>query len=83
MLVLALSLLAYNLGNLWRLALPQRIRELVADEPAATASEDRRAAVKHARYSWLLLAEGHLSRRRFGAMLGRIAVLAVPTGSRR
>jgi len=84
MLVLALSLLAYNLGNLWRrLALPQRIRELVADELAATASEDRRAAVKHARYYWLLLAKGHLSRRRFGAMLGRIAVLAVPTGSRR
>jgi hypothetical protein len=43
---LALSLLAYNLGNLWR------------------------RLVKHARYYWLLLAEGHLNRRRFGAMLG-------------
>ena len=29
--------------------------------------------VKHARYYWLLLAEGHLTRRRFGATLGRIA----------
>jgi hypothetical protein len=26
--------------------------------------------VKHARYYWLLLAEGHLTRRRFGAMFG-------------
>jgi hypothetical protein len=36
--------------------------------------------VKHARYYWLLLAEGHLTRRRFGAMLGQIALLPVPTG---
>jgi hypothetical protein len=28
----------------------------------------------------LLLAEGHLTRRRFGAMLGRIALLRIPTG---
>jgi len=34
--------------------------------------------VKHARYYWLLLAEGHLNRRRFGAMLGRIALLPLP-----
>ena len=41
---LALSLLAYNLGNLWRrLALPKN-RGLVADESAATAGEDRRTA---------------------------------------
>jgi hypothetical protein len=36
--------------------------------------------VKHARYYWLLLAEGHLNRRRFGAMLGRIALLPILTG---
>ena len=36
--------------------------------------------VKHARYYWLLLAEGHLNRRRFGAMLGRIELLPVPAG---
>src|ERR1035441_10391262 len=36
--------------------------------------------VKHARYYWLLLAEGYLTRRRFGAMLGRIAQLPIPTG---
>jgi hypothetical protein len=38
--------------------------------------------VKHARYYWLFLAERHLTRRRFGAMLGRIALLPEPTGWR-
>ena len=36
--------------------------------------------IKHARYYWLLLAEGHLTRRLFGSMVRRIAVLPVPTG---
>jgi hypothetical protein len=36
--------------------------------------------VKHARYYWLFPAEGHLNRRRFGAMLGLIALLSVQTG---
>jgi len=36
--------------------------------------------VKHARYYWLLLAEGHLNRRRFGAMLRSIAMLPVRAG---
>jgi hypothetical protein len=71
---LALSLLAYNLGNLWRrLALPKRIENW-----SLTSLQQR--LVKHARYYWLLLAEGHLTRRRFGAMLGRIALLPIPTG---
>ena len=40
-----LSVIAYNLGNLWRrLVLPQRIGNLVLDEPPATAGQDRRAA---------------------------------------
>jgi hypothetical protein len=55
-------------------------QELVADKFAATAGEDRGRLVKHARYYWLLLAEGHLTRRRFGAMLGRIVLLPMPTG---
>ena len=38
--------------------------------------------MKHARYYWLLLAEGHLNRRQFGAMLGRIALLPTPTHNR-
>ena len=36
--------------------------------------------VKHARYYWLLLAEGHLTRRVFGAILRRIWGLAVAGG---
>ena len=36
--------------------------------------------VKHARYYWLLLAESHLTRRLFGAMLQRIWALPVPAG---
>ena len=39
--------------------------------------------VKHARYYWLFLAEGHLNRRRFGAMLGRIAAAAGTDGIER
>lgn len=36
--------------------------------------------LKHARFYWLLLAESHLTRRRFGTMLQRIWALPVPTG---
>ena len=36
--------------------------------------------IKHARYYWLLLAEGHLNRRLFGDMLRRIWALPVPGG---
>ena len=39
-----------------------------------------RRLVKHARYYWLLLAEGHLTRRLLGAMLDRIWALPVPGG---
>jgi Transposase DDE domain group 1 len=73
---LQLSLLAYNFGNLWRrLALPKRI-----DAWSLTSLQQRlvktgRRLVKHARYCWLLLAESHLTRRRFGTMLQRIWVL--------
>ena len=36
--------------------------------------------LKHTRYYWLLLAESHLTRRVFGAMLGKIAALPLPAG---
>jgi hypothetical protein len=36
--------------------------------------------VKHARHYWLLLAEGHLTRRKFAAILRRVAALPVPAG---
>ncbi len=76
-----LSVLAYNLENLWRrLVLPRRI-----DGWSLTSLQQRLVKtggrlVKHARYYWLLLAEGHLMRRLFASMLGRIAGLPVPTG---
>ena len=36
--------------------------------------------VKQAGYYWLLLAEGHLTRRLFASMVCRIAALPVPAG---
>ena len=75
------SVLAYNLGNLWRrLVLPARI-----DTWSLTSLQQRLVKtggrlVKHGRYYWLLLAEGHLTRRLFAAMPQRIWALPVPTG---
>ena len=43
---------------------------LVADKSPAAAGEDGGPSVKHARYYWLLLAEGHLNRRLFGGCCG-------------
>ena len=76
-----LSLIAYNLGNLWRrLVLPKRI-----DSWSLTSLQQRLVKtggrlLKHARYYWLLLAESHLTRRLFGAMVQRMAALTIPTG---
>ena len=78
---LALSLLAYNLGNLWRrLALPRRIENWSLTSLQQRLVKTGGRLVKHARYYWLFLAEGHLDRRRFGAMLGRIVLLPLRTG---
>jgi hypothetical protein len=55
-------------------------RELVSDQFAAAAGEDRGRLIKHARYYWLMLAESHLTRRLFGSMVRRIGTLAVATG---
>jgi hypothetical protein len=35
---------------------------------------------KHARYYWVMLTKGHLTRQRFGSMLRRIAALPLPNG---
>lgn len=76
-----LSVLAYNLGNLWRrLALPSRI-----DNWSLTSLQQRLVKtggrlVKHARYYWLLLAESHLTGRLFGSMVRRIWELPLPAG---
>ncbi len=77
-----LSVLAYNLGNLWRrLVLPKKI-----DNWSLTSLQQRLIKtggrlVKHARYYWLLLlAESHLTRRLFGSMVRRIEALPMPAG---
>jgi hypothetical protein len=77
-----LSVIAYNfLGNLWRrLVLPRRI-----DHWSLTSVQQRLVKtggrlVKHARYYWLLLAEEHLTRRLFGAMVQQITAPPVPAG---
>ena len=76
-----LSIIAYNLGNLWRrLALPQRIGNWSLTSLQQRLVKTGGRLVKHARYYWLLLAESHLTRRLFGAMVRRIAALPVPGG---
>ena len=74
-----LSVLAYNLRNLWRgLGLPRKVKSwsLTSLQQRLVKTGGRR--VKHARYYWLLLAEGHLTRRLFGSMLRMIAALPLP-----
>jgi Transposase DDE domain group 1 len=76
-----LSLIAYNLGNLWRrLVLPKGIGNwsLTSLQPRLVKTGGR--LIKHARYYWLLLAESHLTRRLFAGMLRKITALPVPTG---
>jgi len=76
-----LSVIAYNLGNLWRrLAMPRRIGSWSLTSLQQRLVKTGGRLVKHARYYWLLLAESHLTRRLFGAMLGRIEALSSPAG---
>ena len=78
---LQLSVLAYSLGNLWRrLVLPPRIKRWSLTSLQHRLVKTGGRLVKHARYYWLLLAEGHLTRRLFGDMLRRIWALPVPGG---
>jgi len=76
-----LSVIAYNLGNLWRrLALPRRIDTWSLPSLQQRLVKTGGRLVKHARYFWLFLAEGHLTRRLFGAIVQRLATLSVPAG---
>jgi hypothetical protein len=76
-----LSVLAYNLGNLWRrLALPKAVCNWSLTTLQQRLVKTGGRLLKHARYYWLLLAESHLTRRLFGAMLGKIAALPSPAG---
>ena len=76
-----LSVIAYNLGNLWRrLVLPARIGNWSLTRLQQRLVKTGGRLVKHARYHWLLLAESPLTRRLFRAMVRRIEALPVPTG---
>jgi Transposase DDE domain group 1 len=76
-----LSVIAYNLGNLWRrLVLPRRIANWSLTSLQQRLVKTGGRLLKHARYYWLLLAESHLTRRLFGAMIGRIESLLLPAG---
>jgi hypothetical protein len=76
-----LSVIAYNLGNLWRrLVLPKRI-----DGWSLTSLQQRLVKtggrlIKYARYYWLLLAASHQTQGLFGSMVRRIASLPLPAG---
>ena len=76
-----LSLIAYNLGNLWRrLLLPKKIENWSLTSLQQRLVKTGGRLVKHARYYWLMLAESHLTRRLFGSMVRRIEALAVASG---
>jgi hypothetical protein len=76
-----LSLIAYNLGNLWRrLVQPRKIENWSLASLQQRLVKTGGRLVKHARYYWLMLAESHLTRRLFGSMVRRIEALAVATG---
>jgi len=76
-----LSVLAYNLGNLWRrLALPKAVANWSLTSLQQRLVKTGGRLVKRAQYYWLLLAEGHLTLRLFVGMLGKIAALPVPAG---
>ncbi len=75
------SVLAYNLGNLWgRLVLPRRIDGCLLTSLQQRLVKTGGRLIMHAGYYWLLLAEGHLTRRLFGGMRRRIAALPSPAG---
>ena len=74
-------MIAYNLGNLWRrLVLPQRIGNWPLTSLQQQLVKTGGRLIKHARYYWLLLAESHVTRRLFRAMVQRIAALPLPGG---
>jgi len=76
-----LSVMAYNLGNLWRrLALRKKMENWSLSSLQQRLVKTGGRLIKHARYYWLMLAESHLTRRLFGSMVRRIDALAVATG---
>src|SRR6202158_4563251 len=61
-----LSLIAYNLGNLWRrLVLPNKIENWSLTSLQQRLVKTGGRLVKHARYYWLMVGESHLTKRPF------------------
>jgi hypothetical protein len=78
---LRLSVIAYNLGNLWRrLALPKKIENWSLTSLQQRLVKTGGRLVKHARYYWLMLAESHLTKRLFAGMVRRMESLPSPAG---
>lgn len=74
-------MIAYSLVNLWRqLVLPLSVGNWSLTSLQQRLVKTGGRLIKHVRYYGLLLAEGHLTRRLFGAMARRIAALPLPTG---
>ena len=67
-----LSVIAFNLGNLWRRLAFRADREVVANQLAKRLVKTGGRLIKHARY--------YLTRRLFGSMLRRIVMLPAPAG---
>ena len=59
---------------------PQKVRGITLTSLQQRLVKTGGRLIKHARYFWLLLAESHLTRSLFGAMLRRIWALPVPAG---
>src|ERR1700687_5827345 len=76
-----LSVIAYNLGNLWRrLVLPARTGNWSLTSLQQRLVKTGGRLIKHARYYWLLLAESPLTRRLFGGMARENTALPLPAG---
>lgn len=74
---LLLGVIAYNLGNLLRrLTLPLAIQSWSLTSLQQRLFKTGGRLIRHARYFILQLAEGHLTRRLFGQIVGRIERLA-------
>ena len=70
----------YKSGNLWRLGLPDGIKNWSLTSLQQRPMKTVGRVVKHARYYWLLLADRHLNRKLLGEMLGGELGATVPGG---
>ena len=75
-----LNVIAYNLGDLRRLVLPQRIGNWSLTSLPQRVVNTGERLIKYACYWWLLLAASHLTRRPFGSMVRWIGLLPIPAG---